>query len=40
VHGRCPNCGGELVRRPVRPVEALRQYPAIRERTFKPQGCA
>ncbi|WP_312119033.1 DUF1272 domain-containing protein, partial [Pantoea vagans] len=24
----CPNCGGELVRRPVRPVEKLQKYPA------------
>mgnify|MGYP002771496784 CR=1 FL=1 len=24
----CPNCGGELVRRPVRPEEALRRHPA------------
>jgi len=39
VGGCCPNCGGELVRRPVRPAAALRQFPATRERTFKPQGC-
>lgn len=38
--GRCPNCEGEFVRRPIRPEAALRQYPATRERTFKPQGCA
>ncbi|WP_442798464.1 DUF1272 domain-containing protein [Pantoea vagans] len=24
----CPNCGGELVRRPVRPAEKLQKYPA------------
>ena len=40
LNGVCPNCGGELVRRPVRPVEKLAKYPASRERTFKPQGCA
>ena len=40
VHGKCPNCGGELVRRPIRPVGALRQFPATTERTFKPHGCA
>jgi len=39
VGGFCPNCGGELVRRPIRPTAALRQFPATRERTFKPQGC-
>ena len=40
LHGKCPNCGGEFTRRPVRPVESLRQYPATGVRTFKPQGCA
>lgn len=24
----CPNCGGELVRRPIRPAAALKRYPA------------
>ncbi|VTN98017.1 Uncharacterized protein conserved in bacteria [Klebsiella pneumoniae] len=28
LNGHCPNCGGELVRRPVRPEEALRRHPA------------
>lgn len=37
--GRCPNCGGELVARPRRPVEKLAKYPASTERIFKPQGC-
>lgn len=27
LNGHCPNCGGELVRRPVRPEEALRRPP-------------
>ena len=40
LHGVCPNCAGELVRRPVRSPEALQQYPASRQRIFKPQGCA
>jgi uncharacterized protein len=39
VHGRCPNCGGEFVRRPIRPAAALLQFPPGNERTFKPQGC-
>ena len=30
--GRCPNCGGELVRRPVRPAAALERYPASTRR--------
>ena len=30
--GRCPNCGGELVRRPIRPAEKLQRFPASTER--------
>jgi hypothetical protein len=37
--GRCPNCAGELVRRPVRPEPMLRKHPASTERVFKPDGC-
>lgn len=37
---RCPNCGGELVRRPVRPAEKLARFPASEERVFKPAGCS
>lgn len=37
--GRCPNCGGELVRRPRRAAEKLARYPAVAERTHKPAGC-
>jgi len=36
---KCPNCGGELVRRPRRPAEKLAKHPASTERVFKPQGC-
>ena len=32
--GRCPNCGGELVRRPVRPAAALERYPASTRRVL------
>ena len=40
-HGVCPNCGGELVRRPVRPAALLELYPASTERVSKPHpGCA
>lgn len=38
--GHCPNCGGELVRRPIRPPEKLAKYPASTERKVKPEGCA
>lgn len=33
--GRCPNCGGELVRRPVRPTDKLMKYPASADRVLK-----
>lgn len=36
----CPNCGGGLVERPVRPAEKLAQYPASAQRIYKPEGCA
>jgi hypothetical protein len=39
LDGRCPNCGGELVRRPIRPAAALEKYPASSDRVFRPQGC-
>ena len=31
----CPNCGGELVRRPVRPAEMLKGSPASTKRFVK-----
>lgn len=37
--GVCPNCGGNLERRPVRPAGKLGKYPPQSERVFKPQGC-
>lgn len=37
---RCPNCGGELVRRPIRPADKLANNPPSATRVFKPQGCA
>lgn len=30
--GVCPNCGGELVRRPIRPAGKLINYPASTKR--------
>lgn len=37
----CPNCAGELVRRPIRPGHALLRYPASSERVLKPhKACA
>ena len=40
LEGKCPNCGGELVARPRRPVGALATSPASTERIFNPQACA
>jgi hypothetical protein len=37
--GTCPNCGGELLRRPVRPAGLLERNPPSRTRVFKPEGC-
>ena len=37
--GSCPNCGGELLRRPRRVGEKLLGSPASTARVFKPQGC-
>jgi uncharacterized protein len=37
--GVCPNCGGELVRRPVRPAAKLARFPASTVRKVKPEGC-
>ena len=39
LHGVCPNCGGNLVPRPQRPVELLSRYPASGERVVRPGGC-
>ncbi len=39
LHNTCPNCSGELVRRPRRPAAALARNPAPTERVFKPEGC-
>ena len=38
--GKCPNCGGELVGRPRRPISKLAGNPASTERIYKPAGCA
>jgi len=37
----CPNCSGELVRRPVRPAAMLARHPASTERVTKAhEACA
>ena len=37
--GHCPNCGGDLQPRPVRPAAMLEKYPASTKRVSKPDGC-
>ncbi len=39
LDGTCPNCGGELLPRPRRPVNKLTKYPASTERIYNPTGC-
>ncbi|MCL4744468.1 MAG: DUF1272 domain-containing protein [Burkholderiaceae bacterium] len=39
LNGLCPNCGGELVPRPIRPRAKLAQYPASTERVLMPRAC-
>jgi hypothetical protein len=34
-NGVCPNCGGELLRRPIRPEALLARYPPSAERVRK-----
>ena len=33
--GVCPNCGGNLVARPIRPAELLDKYPASTQRVLR-----
>lgn len=37
--GTCPNCGGELVRRPARPAALLEKHPVSTRRVLKAGGC-
>jgi len=39
LKGACPNCGGNLVPRPIRPVTKLAKKPASTVRVFK-KDCA
>jgi len=36
--GHCPNCGGEMVRRPIRPADKLARSPASSTRKLRPPG--
>jgi hypothetical protein len=35
LDGHCPNCGGVLERRPIRPAAALLKYPASTKRVLR-----
>ena len=35
LKGHCPNCGGNLERRPVRPAAGLEKYPASTKRIVR-----
>lgn len=37
--GLCPNCGGNLVPRPIRPADKLAKFPASTERIHRPERC-
>jgi hypothetical protein len=37
--GRCPNCDGELVRRPIRPASMVTKHPPSPRRVLKPNPC-
>jgi hypothetical protein len=37
--GQCPNCGGNLVARPIRPAGELAGAPASTRRVLKADGC-
>lgn len=36
----CPNCGGNLVERPIRPAALLAKYPPSSKRIVKEHGCS
>ncbi len=40
LKGQCPNCGGNLVARPIRPATALVKYPASTKRVLRASPCA
>lgn len=40
LKGICPNCGGPLTARPLRPTALLAKNPASTRRVLKADGCA
>jgi hypothetical protein len=39
LHGICPNCGGGLVARPVRPARLLGKHPPSAKRVVRETAC-
>ena len=39
LHGVCPNCGGGLVERPVRPAALLAKHPPSSRRVVRETAC-
>ena len=39
LKGVCPNCGGNLERRPIRPAAMLAKYPGSSERVRRDKPC-
>ena len=39
LKGVCPNCGGGLVRRPLRPAALVAKYPAATRRVVRETPC-
>jgi hypothetical protein len=39
LRGTCPNCGGTLVPRPIRPASKLANNPPSTTRVYNPDGC-
>ena len=39
LKGVCPNCGGNLSQRPIRPAAKLVKHPPSTTRIYKPEGC-
>lgn len=39
LKSRCPNCGGNFVNRPIRPITALKNNPPSTKRIIKEHGC-
>ena len=39
LKGICPNCGGGLVARPIRPTAALARFPASTDRVIRKVPC-